>query len=300
MDRLKAMATFVRIVDHGSLSAAAESSGQSAASVVRSLAALERYLGVRLLNRSTRHMALTAEGETYLAWSRRMLADFDNMEQQFESQQGVVRGLLRITAPVAFGQRYIAPLVNAFLKDHNEITIDLNLNDFVVPLIDERVDLALRIGHLPDSTMVARRVGATRLITCASPDYLRANADILEPQSLHQHACITLAPQGRHWYFRHGEKERAESLTPRLECSQVGAALLACVQGVGVARLLHYQVADALADGRLIRILTSFEPVDLPIHLVYPHALMGSPRVGAFVEWAYPQLVALTPNPALA
>ena len=297
MDRLKAMATFVRIVDHGSLSAAAESSGQSTASVVRSLAALERYLGVRLLNRSTRHMALTSEGETYLAWSRRMLADFDDMEQQFESQQGEARGLLRLTAPVAFGQRYVAPLVNTFLKDHGEIAVELNLNDYVVPLIDERFDLALRIGHLPDSTMVARRVGATRLVTCASPDYLRANADINHPASLHEQACIVLASQGRQWYFRQGDKEHAEALTPRLVCTQVGAALLACVQGVGVARLMHYQVADALADGRLVRILAPFEPADLPIHLVYPHALTGSPRVARFVEWAYPQLVTLIPSP---
>lgn len=297
MDRLKAMANFVRIVDSGSLSSAADATGQSVASLVRSLAALERYLGVRLLNRSTRRMALTDEGEAYLAWSRRMLADFDEMEQHLQARDGVVRGLLRLTAPVEFGQRYLAPLVNAFLKEHEHVGVELLLNDQVVPLLDERLDLALRIGHLPDSAMVARPVGATRLVTCASPDYLRAAPALDTPAALREHACITLAPQGRHWYYRHAEKELAEDITPRLVCNQIRAASLACVQGVGITRLMHYQVAQELEDGRLVRVLRDFEPRDLPIQLVYPHALQLSPRVRAFVEWACPQLERLTPNP---
>ena len=297
MDRLKAMANFVRIVDSGSLSSAADATGQSVASLVRSLAALERYLGVRLLNRSTRRMALTDEGEAYLVWSRRMLADFDDMEQRLEARDGVVRGLLRLTAPVEFGQRYLAPLVNAFLKEHRHVTVELLLNDQVVPLLDERLDLALRIGHLPDSAMVARPVGATRLVTCASPDYLRVAPALDTPQSLHEHACITLASQGRHWYYRHTEKEQAQDIAPRLVCNQIRAASLACVQGVGITRLMHYQVADELADGRLVRVLKDFEPRDLPIQLVYPHTLQLSPRVRAFVEWTCPQLEKLTPAP---
>src|SRR5690554_5326069 len=149
MDRLKAMANFVRIVDCGSLSAAADATGQSVASVVRSLAALERYLAVRLLNRSTRRIALTDEGEEYLAWSRRILADFEDMEQRLEARDGVVRGLLRVTAPVEFGQRYLAPIVNEFLKANGEVRAELNLTDQLLPLLEERLDLALRIGHLP-------------------------------------------------------------------------------------------------------------------------------------------------------
>lgn len=297
MDRLKAMANFVRIVDSGSLSSAADVTGQSVASLVRSLAALERYLGVRLLNRSTRRMALTDEGEEYLAWSRRMLADFADMEQRLEARDGIARGLLRVTAPVEFGQRYLAPLVNAFLKDHGEMAAELSLSDQVIPLLDERLDLALRIGHLPDSAMVARKVGTTRLVTCASPDYLHAAPAIASPQSLREHSCITLASQGQHWYFRHKEKELVEDIVPRLVCNQVRAASQACVQGVGITRLMHYQVADELADGRLVRILRDFEPMDLPIQLVYPHSLQLSPRVRAFVEWACPQLERLTPDP---
>lgn len=297
MDRLKAMANFVRIVDSGSLSSAADATGQSVASLVRSLAALERYLGVRLLNRTTRRMALTAEGEEYLAWSRRMLVDFAQMEQRLEARDGRVRGLLRITAPVEFGQRYLAPLVNGFLNEHEAMTAELILNDQVVPLLEDRLDLALRIGHLPDSAMVARQVGATRLVTCASPRYLEAAPALHDPGSLHEHRCITLASQGRQWYYRHPDKERAEDIAPRLVCNQIRAASLACVQGLGITRLMHYQVADELADGRLIRVLRDFEPLDLPIQLVYPHSLQLSPRVRAFVDWACPRLEQLTPDP---
>lgn len=299
MDRLKAMANFVRIVDRGSLSAAADASGQSVASLVRSLAALERHLGVRLLNRSTRRMALTGEGEAYLAWSRRMLAEFDAMEGRLEVRDGVVRGLLRMTAPLEFGQRYLAPLVNDFLKAHPEIRVELHLDDRIVPMLDERLDLALRIGHLPDSSSIARRIGATRFVTCVSPTYLAtATAPAPDdPADLRAHACIALASQGTQWYYRREDGVGAEDIAPRLVCNGIQAARLACVQGVGIARLLHYQVADELADGRLLRILQPFEPADLPIQLVYPHALQLAPRVRAFVEWASPQLEQSTPDP---
>ena len=297
MDRLKAMANFVRIVDSGSLSAAADASGQSVASLVRSLAALEHHLGVRLLNRSTRRMALTDEGGRYLVWSRRMLAEFDTMEQQLEASEGAVRGLLRATAPVEFGQRFLAPLVNAFIKAHPEIRVELNLDDRIVPLLDERLDLALRIGELPDSSMVARRIGATRLVTCASPTYLRTAPPIESPASLREHACIALASQGTQWHYRHEEQGLSEEIAPKLVCNQVRATSLACVQGVGIARLLHYQVAEELLDGRLVRILQDFEPADLPIQLVYPHSLQLAPRVRSFVEWVGPQLEQVTPDP---
>lgn len=296
MDRLKAMANFVRIVDSGSLSSAAESTGQSTASLVRSLAALERHLGVRLLNRTTRRMALTDEGEAYLAWSRRMLADVDDMEQRLQAQDGNIRGLLRLTAPVEFGQRYFAPLVYEFMKQHAELRVELTLSDQLMPLIDQRLDLALRIGHLPDSSMVARQVGATRLLTCASPAYLQTAPPIDNPAALSSHPCITLAAQGRHWYYQQNGKELVQEVAPRLICNQIRAASLACVQGLGVTRLMHYQVADELADGRLVRVLKHFEPKTLPIHLIYPHALQLSPRVAAFVEWAVPRLQELLPG----
>ncbi|MCY0386670.1 LysR family transcriptional regulator [Robbsia sp. Bb-Pol-6] len=297
MDRLKAMANFVRIVECGSLSAAANATGQSVASLVRSLAALERYLGVRLLNRTTRRIALTDDGEHYLAWSRRMLADFDDIEQRLAGRDGKVQGLLRLTAPVEFGQRHVAPIVNAFLREHPGMRVDLRLSDRIIPLLDERLDVALRIGLLPDSGMVARQVGVTRLVTCASADYLRAAPPLDRPEALRDHACIALASQGQHWFYRHGEKASGEKISPKLVCNQVRTASLACVQGIGVARLMHYQVAEELLDARLIRVLRDFEPVNIPIQLVYPHTLQRSPRVKVFVEWACRQLENLTPRP---
>ncbi|MFF7710598.1 LysR substrate-binding domain-containing protein [Pseudomonas sp. NPDC007930] len=295
MDRLKAMANFVRIVECGSLSAAANASGQAVASLVRSLAALEQHLGVRLLNRSTRRMALTSEGEQYLAFSRRTLAEFDDIEQQLGAHDGAPRGLLRVGAPVEFGQRFVAPLVNEYLKAHPGIRVELSLNDQVVALLDERLDCALRIGHLPDSGMVARALGATRLVTCASPAYLRASAPLPTPAALAEHACISQVSHGLQWHFRQAGKDLAQPIAPRLVCNQIRAARLACEQGLGVTRLLHYQVADALAEGSLVRVLRDYEPPNLPVQWVYPHALALAPRVRGFVEWAYPLLERVIP-----
>lgn len=165
-----------------------------------------------------------------------------------------------------------------------------------MPLIDERLDLALRIGHLPDSAMVARQVGSTRLVTCASPLYLDTAPALDDPQSLRQQACITLASQGRYWHYRYKGKEFVEEIAPRLICNQVRAASLASAEGLGVTRLMHYQVAQELADGRLVRVLMDYEPADLPIQLVYPHSLKLSPRVRAFVEWLGPRLERLVPD----
>lgn len=298
MDRLKAMSTFVRIVEAGSLSGAAVASGQSNAAVVRSLAALERHLGVRLLNRNTRRLALTHEGEEYLAWCRRMLAEFDEVEQRFEARRETPGGLLRLTAPVEFGQRHVAPLVNAFLQAHPAMRVELLLLDRVVDLLEEGLDLAVRIGELPDSAMVALPLGRTRLVLCASPDYLRDAPAIEQPSDLREHSCIGFAPLGRQWLFRESGRVVAEAVRPRLACNQVQAARSACLQGLGITRLLHYQLADALADGRLLRLLPDREPADVPIQMVYPNLRLLSPRVRLFIDWAAPRLAATIPDPA--
>lgn len=298
MDRLKAMATFVRIVEAGSLSAAAEGAGQSPAAVVRALAALERHLGVRLLNRNTRRLALTDEGAEFLAWSRRILAEFDAVEHGFDARRHSPGGLLRLTAPVEFGRRHVAPLVNAFLAAHPAMRIELTLADRVADLLDEGLDLALRIGRLPDSSMVAVPLGRTRLVVCASPAYLREAGPVAHPSALRGLACIAFAPHGRHWHFQDRGAPLTQTVSARLVANQVQAASLACTQGLGIARLLHYQVADELADGRLLRLLPAFEPPDLPIQLVYPHARLLSPRVRQFIDWAAPRLATAIPDPS--
>lgn len=298
MDRLKAIATFVRIVDAGSLSAAAEMSGQSAASVVRTLAALEAYLGVRLLNRNTRRLALTDEGAEFLAWGKRILAEFDDIEHSFDVRRSHPGGLLRITASVEFGSRYVAPLVNAFLADHQAIRVELTLLDHMVDMLEEGLDLAIRIGRLPDSSMVAVPLGVTRLVVCASPAYLRDSDPLSHPSSLHQHDCVAFASQGKHWHFLEKGVALTETVPARLQSNQVRAVCQAGLQGVGVIRLLHYQVADELGDGRLIRLLRDFEPPDIPVQMVYPNSRLLSSRVRQFIDWIAPRLRAIIPDPS--
>ncbi|WP_454254076.1 LysR family transcriptional regulator [Pseudomonas sp. Marseille-Q8238] len=297
MDRLKAMATFVRIVETGSLSAAADALGQSAASVVRSLAALEKHLGVRLLNRNTRRLALTDEGAEYLAWSRRMLAEFDTLEQRFEARQQDPGGLLRLTAPVAFGQRHVAPLVNEFLRAHPGMQVELTLLDRTVDLLEEGLDLAIRIGHLPDSSMTAITLGATRHVVCVHPGLLQAGP-IKHPATLRERDCIVFAQHGPCWAFLEQGQALSVEVSAKLLLNQVEVARAASIEGMGVVRLLHYQVADALADERLVRLLRAFETPDVPIQMVYPHSRLLSPRVRRFIDWAAPRLKASIPDPS--
>lgn len=290
MDRLKAMATFVRIVDAGSMSAAAELAGQSNGSVVRTLAALEKHLGVRLLNRNTRNLALTAEGAEFLSWSRRILSEFDEIEDLFESHRDTPQGLLRVTAPVEFGGRFVAPLVHQFMTDYPAIRVELMLLDNVVDLIGERMDVAIRIGRLPDSTLVAVPIGQTRLVVCVSPAYLEKQGAVEHPSELKKRDCISFAPQGKHWDFRHNSATLTETISARLVTNQVREARLACQQGLGFTRLLHYQVARELKNGSLVRVLRDFEPPEIPVQVVYPHCRLLPTRVRYFIDWIAPQL----------
>lgn len=298
MDRLKAMATLVRIVDSGSLSAAANASGQSTASVVRTLAALEKHLGTRLINRTTRRLALTDEGTEFLAWSRRILAEFDEVEHGFDARRKSPGGLLRITAPVEFGRRYVAPLVNEFLALHPSIQVELILLDRLVDLLEEGIELAIRIGQLPDSSLVTMPLGHTRLVHCASPAYLQDKGTPRQPSDLQDHACVAFAPQGKHWQFLEQDTVVSRTVPARMTTNQIQVASLACQQGVGIGRLLHYQIASELTDGRLVRVLPAFELPDIPIQMVYPHARLLSSRVRQFIDWASPRLAALIPDPA--
>lgn len=297
MDRLKAMATFVRIADCGSLTAAAEALSQSPASVVRSLAALERHLGVRLMNRTTRRLALTAEGAEYLNWCRRMLAEFDVIENRMEASRKTPGGILRLTAPVEFGNRYVTPVVNGFLRAWPGMTVELILLDRMVDLLEEGLDLALRIGQLPDSTIMASALGRTRPVIVASPAFLAENGPIDHPQALRDMACVAFMPFSSRWDFRLNGQQTSVQLKPRLSTNHVQAALQAAEDGLGVMRALHYQVADALAEGRLIRILKNCELPDLPVQFARPHNRLISPRVRHFMDWAAPRLSAAIPDP---
>ena len=292
MDKLRAMRVFVRIVEAGSLTAAAAALDTSLTSAVRSLASLERALGVRLLNRTTRRIALTEEGREYLERCRHVLAEVEEAESALTARQVTPAGRLAVTAPVTLGRLHVAPLATDFLSSYPQIRAELLLVDRVVDLLEEGVDVAVRIGQLPDSSLVAAPVGETRRVICASPDYLRRHGTPRRPADLTGHRCIqfTGTAGGAEWELRANGKATRVAIRPTLSVNQVDGALDACVKGLGCARFLGYQVTDLLTAGALRCLLQECEPAAAPISVVYPHSRLLSSRVRTFVDWAVPRL----------
>ncbi len=290
MDKLRAMETFVRIVDRGSLTAAADTLSTSLPSVVRTLAALEAELGVRLLNRTTRRLSPTDEGREYFERCKRVLADIDEADAALSARRAVPKGRLRITAPVMFGRLRVAPLVAEFILKHPALQIELTLLDRIVDLVEEGIDAGIRIARLPDSTLVAVPVGQTRRVVCASPAYLKRAGTPKTPRELMQHRCISFSglAAGNAWSF--GDRNAQIEVPSALATNQVDAALDACLRGVGPGQFLCYQVQALLDAGKLKRVLQSFEPESVAIQLVYPQARLLSANVRAFVDWAVPRL----------
>ena len=284
MDKLRAMTSFVRIVDRGSLTAAAADLGVSLPSMVRTLAMFERELGVTLLNRTTRRLHLTDEGRHYLERCRAILGQMQEAEAGLHSRRTIPRGKLSVTASVLFGRRYIAPIVNEFVRRYPDVTADVLFLDRVVNLVEEGVDAAVRIGHLADSSLAATRLGAVRRVICASPAYLRAHGTPRRPEELRVHRCVRftgLAPR-EEWTFR--ARPRKVAITCALTCNQAEAAIEACVDGIGLGSFLSYMVAPLMRSGKLKYVLEDFEMEPLPVQLLYPHSRIISPTVRAFAD----------------
>lgn len=291
MDKLRAMAAFVQIVDKGSLTAAAEALGTSPPSAVRALAALERALGARLLNRTTRRIALTDEGRAYYERARRILADVADAEAAASTKQAVPQGRLAIGAPVMFGRLHAAPLVAEFVDRHPEIKVELLLMDRVVNLVEEGLDATLRIGTLADSSLVALEVGRTRRVVCASPACLKRHGVPRTPADLASRPCICFTGlASSEWEFKVGGKPSRVRVDGPIATNQVDAALDACVQGLGYGMFLCYQVAAHQRAGRLRYVLEAYEPEPSPVSLVYPQARLVSARLRAFIDWIVPRL----------
>lgn len=288
MDRLAAMRTFVEIVDRGSLTAAAESLHRSQASVVRGLAALEQHLGVVLLRRTTRRMSLTPEGQDFLQRCRSILADVDEAEQAVARNQQGLTGGIRVTAPVEFGRIHLAPLLTGFLDRHREVRADLLLLDRNVDLVDEGIDLGLRIGHLADSSMVAIPVGVVRRVTVASPAFLRRTGLPADPQALSRLPCVrqqNLPGLETSWLFSDGKGDVSVPVDGRFGVNQIAAAVAACVDGMGFGQFLSYQIKDQVARGELEIVLAEFQPQPWPVSLVYHRGRMMPSRVRALIDW---------------
>jgi DNA-binding transcriptional LysR family regulator len=291
MDKLRAMETFVRIVEAGSLTAAAEALGMSVPAVVRSLAGLERAVGVRLLNRTTRRSSLSDEGREYYERCKRVLAEVEAADAALSSRRAVPKGRLRLTASVMYGRMHVAPLVADFMAKYPAVEVELLLLDRVVDLVEEGIDTGLRIGQLPESSLVAQRVGETRRVVCAAPAYLERAGTPGTPADLAAHRCVVfsgLAATGE-WSFG-GRPPHRVAIRPVLRTNQVDVAIDACLRGLGCGQFLCYQVEHLIAADRLKRVLSEFEPAPVPIQVVYPHSRLPSSNVRAFVEFAVKRL----------
>lgn len=286
------MQAFVEIVDRGSITAAARALGRSSPAVVRTLAALEQSLGVSLLRRTTRRSSLTEEGQVYLERCRRVLADVAEAEQAVGHARGAPRGELRVTAPVLFGQMHVTGLVLGFLRRHEHVRVELLLLDRVVDLVEERLDLAVRIGALADSSMIAIPVGAMRRVVCASPALLRRVRMPQRPEELRQHPCLRRSAADARWRFADQGRELVVPVSGSFSSNQGAAVLEACKAGAGFAQFLHYQAAPALRAGELRVVLPAFERPPLPVSLVYADARLMTPRLRAFIDWMKARLPA--------
>jgi len=293
MDRLDELQVFLAILEAGSMAAAAQKLRRSPSAVTRILAALEERVGLRLFERSTRRLTPTSEGQRLAEGARRLLADYDAAIQ--EHQGSTPRGLLRVTAPMVFGRRHMAPVVTRFLMRYPDIQVELILNDRNMDLIDNGIDVALRIGELESSGLVARRLGVVRRVTVASPDYLARQGTPATPEDLVRHELIlATAVRGlAEWRYGTDGREQVERFTPRLQMNDVEGVLGAARDGFGIARALSYQAAPDVQAGSLQLLLSAFEPEPLPVHLVFPGARHMAPRVRAFVDFAVEELAQL-------
>ncbi len=282
MDWLDAIAAFVAVAEEASFVAAARRLRRSPAAVTRAVSALEGRLGARLLNRTTRAVSLTDAGLRQLETCRRVLAELEALESTAASESRDPHGLLTLTAPVVFGRLHLLPILLGFLRQHPRVTARLLLVDRIVSLVEEGIDMALRIGRMPDSSLRALEVGALRRVVCASPAYLAAFGTPLTPQELRSHTCIGFDGTADRWRFG----EVSVSVQPRLAVTTAEAAVDAAAAGLGLARVLSYQAEAALADGRLVIVLEPFEPARVPIHLVRPAARYPSPKVRLFMDRA--------------
>jgi DNA-binding transcriptional LysR family regulator len=292
MDRLEAMAVLLAVVDAGSLSAAARRLGTPLPTVSRKVAELEAHLHTRLLHRTTRQLALTEAGASYVAACRRILDEVGEAERIATGEYATPKGELVVTAPVVFGRLHIVPVVAQFLAQYPEIDIKLVLTDRVVHMMEEQIDVALRIGQLPDSSLKAAGVGMVRWVVCASPAYLEQHGVPKAPRELAGHNCISfdVMESRRAWVFGSGKSALSVPVVSRLEVNTAEAAIGAATLGVGLVRVLSYQVADALAKGALKLVLEDYESAPFPISLVHKGQTPLPLKLRAFLDFVAPRL----------
>ncbi len=290
MDRIDAMRVFVASVDRGSLAAAARSLGHSPATVTRAIALLESRLSTRLLFRSTRALRMTPVGESYLSTCRDVLAALDTAERGAAAEQEQPSGLLTITAPLMFGQLHVRPVLDAFLNANPAVRARLLLVDRVVNLVEEGIDVAIRLAHLSESSLVVTRIGEVRRVLCCAPSYIKRHGTPRVPSSLRDHGCIMErdGAETEIWRFASASGRRLVPIAvrPRLVVNSAAAAVDSAVAGHGITRVMSYQAADAVAEGKLKVLLMKYEPPPIPVYLVFPPGRSRTAKQRAFVDFA--------------
>jgi DNA-binding transcriptional LysR family regulator len=284
MDRLKAMQTFVQIADQGSLTRAADALDSSLPAVVRSLAALEAHLGVRLFHRTTRRISLTEEGRRYLDSAREVLAAADAADRALTADAAEPAGQLTVTAPVLFGHMYVAPAIVRFLQRYDKMRCSVLLHDRNVNLLEEGIDVGIRISPLEDSSLVAQQLGSIRRVVVASPAYLRQHGIPRHPRELLKANCVRVHP-GAPVHFRENGRSLAVAAKGNLEFNHIAPAVEACAADMGFGIFFSYQVLPLVAQGRLRIVLEDFELPPRPVSVIYPHARLLPARTRAFIDW---------------
>ena len=286
MDRLDAMQAFVAVADLRGFAPAARKLGLSPSGVTRLIAALEDRLGARLLQRTTRSVTLTDVGARYLERIRPILADVEEAEGSVEGERTRPSGRLTVSAPVGFGRLHVSPVMSAYLMRYPDVAGELRLSDRMINLVEDGVDLAIRIGHLADSSLVARQVGEMRRIVVASSAYLEARGEPRTPEAIASHTTIQFGATAAlpDWRFVEAGRDIRVACTPRFLTNSADAAIQYAEQGGGLTRVLAYQAADAIKAGRLKIVLAKFEQPPLPIHIVYPTSRLLSAKVRSFID----------------
>ena len=286
MDRIAATNAFIRSVEVGSFTAVAREMNTTQSTISKLVAGLESNLGVQLLTRTTRSLALTEEGRRFYEQARTAIDAFAAAESAARGEQGA-RGTLRLGCPVAFGQSQIVPRLKKFLERHGDIKIDMVMSDVVLDPVEQGEDVVIRIGELPDSTLLARRIGLTKRVAVASPNYLDAQGRPEKPEALKEHDCIlyTRLASGSEWPFQTSAGTVSIRVSGRIRVDNSAALIGLLLDGLGIGMVPLWAVADELRSGRLERILDPFEPVPLPIHAVSPPRRFTPPKVTAFVEF---------------
>jgi DNA-binding transcriptional LysR family regulator len=285
MDRIEDISVFIEVAERGSFAAAARRLNRSPTAVTRAVADLEARLGVRLLNRTTRAVSLTDVGERFLGGARRVLSDLTEIEQAAAGQGSAPRGELAVTAPILFGRLHVLPIITAFLEEFPDVNARLLLLDRPVDLVEERLDAAIRIGALADSSAIATRLGTLRRIVVASPAYVARRGAPARLDEIAAHDVVVFGGLGR-WEFA----DDVARFTPRLAVNTAEAAIDAVIAGLGLTRVLSYQAVQALSRGAVVRVLEAYGLDEIPVHLLYPGGAHPSPKLRAFVDFAVPQL----------